>query len=127
MVNENGRVGNYLFFCTRNLQAFDRMKQAMWAIDPSGGYRFEDRLADQPVLVAGTAETAPLQAALAQRFSGQTVSVEAITEFVIADTPYHSGQLKRKTLAVMQTSGLISSPNQARRNQFPAGTLVTFQ
>jgi hypothetical protein len=54
------------------------------------------------------------------------VSIETIRDYVIAETPYHSGQLKRETLAVLQRSGRISSPNQRRRNQYPDGTLVTF-
>jgi three-Cys-motif partner protein len=76
MVNETGHVGHHLFFCTRNLQAFDRMKYAMWSLDPSGEYRFEDRLANQPVLFAGKLDTRPLQDDLAQHFAGQTVSIE---------------------------------------------------
>lgn len=126
MVNESGHIGNYLFFCTSNLQAFDRMKYAMWSLDPSGEYRFEDRLADQPVLFAGVLDTRPLQDDLAQHFAGQTISIETIRDYVIAETPYHSGQLKRETLAVLQRGGRISSPNQRRRNQYPDSTLLTF-
>jgi three-Cys-motif partner protein len=126
MVNETGHIGNYLFFCTRNLQAFDRMKYAMWSLDPSGEYRFEDQLADQQVLFADELDTRPLQDDLAQHFAGQTVPIETIRNYVIADTPYYSGHLKRETLAVMQRTERISSPNQPRRNQYPDGTLVTF-
>ncbi|SDL33849.1 three-Cys-motif partner protein [Nocardioides sp. YR527] len=125
MVNKTGHIGNYLFFCTRNLDAFDRMKYAMWSLDPTGDYRFEDRLADQQVLFDHL-DTHPLQDELAQHFAGQTVDIDVIRTYVIAETPYYSGHLKRDTLAVMQRDGRITSPNQRRRNQYPDGTLVTF-
>ncbi|GCE45083.1 hypothetical protein Rhow_001110 [Rhodococcus wratislaviensis] len=127
MVNSTGHIGNYLFFCTRNLQAFDRMKQAMWKLAPAGDYRFEDRLAGQPVLFGSAdLDTGPLQAALASHFAGRTVLIDEVVNYVIADTPYHSGQVKVKTLKPMQAKGRISSPNQRKTGQFPAGTLVTF-
>lgn len=125
MVNETGHIGNYLFFCTRNLGAFDRMKYAMWSLDRTGEYRFEDRLADQQVLFDDL-DTRPLQDELAQHFAGQTVDIDVIRTYVIAETPYYSGHLKRDTLAVMQRAGRISSPNQRQRNKYPDGTLVTF-
>lgn len=126
MVNSSGHVGNYLFFCTRNLRAFDRMKAAMWSLDPSGEYRFEDRLADQAVLFGMDLNTTPLQDELAAHFAGKTVPIETVVEYVIAETPYHSGQVKRATLAPMQRASRIFSPNQSRKNQYPDGTLITF-
>ncbi|MBO9523513.1 MAG: three-Cys-motif partner protein TcmP [Nocardioidaceae bacterium] len=126
MVNEKGRIGNYLFFCTRDLQAFDRMKAAMWSLDRSGEYRFEDRLADQEVLFDPELDTRPLQDELALHFAGRTVSIDEVVNYVIADTPYYSGQVRRSTLKPMQADGRISSPNQVRRGTYPAGTLITF-
>lgn len=126
MVNEKGRVGNYLFFCTRNLQAFDRMKAAMWKLAPAGDYRFEDRLADQAVLFREDLDTRPLQDELANHFAGKTANISEIVDYVIAETPYYSGQVKLKTLKPMQSAGRISSPNQRRSGQFPDGTMITF-
>jgi len=126
MINSSGHIGNYLFFCTRNRQAFDRMKQAMWKLDPTGEYRFEDNLAGQSILFGDEADTGPLQTALAGRFKGQTVDISEVINFVIDDTPFHSGQVKQKTLAVMQRENRVTSPNQRRRNQFPEGTLIAF-
>lgn len=127
MVNRGGRVGNYMFFCTRNLTAFDRMKSTMWRLAPDGDYRFEDRFADQDVLFADQRDTEPLKAALLQRFAGSTVSIDDILKFTIEETPFYSGQVKRETLAPMQRDGLISGgPNQKRACQYPDGTLVVF-
>ncbi len=126
MVNESGHVGNHLFFCTRNLQAFDRMKQAMWKLAPAGDYRFEDQLAGQEVLFENDLDTKPLQDELASHFAGTTVTIQEVLDYVVAATPYYSGQVKLKTLKPMQAAGAISSPNQQRSGQYPPGTLISF-
>lgn len=126
MVNKTGHTGSYLFFCTRNNQAYDKMKEAMWKLAPGGGYRFDDRLAGQPVLFADEANTGPLQDELAQHFGGRTVSVQEVIQYVITKTPFHSGQVKVKTLKLMQAAARISSPNQKKKGTFPDGTLIEF-
>lgn len=126
MVNKRGHTGSYLFFCTRNDQAYDKMKQAMWALAPGGGYEFHDRLAGHLVLFGDEANTRPLQDELAHHFAGRTVTVEEVSKYVVTETPFHSGQVKVKTLKPMQHAGRISSPNQKKKGTFPGGTLVTF-
>jgi len=126
MVNKSGHTGSYLFFCTRDDQAYDKMKQAMWALAPGGGYEFSDRLAGQPVLFEDEANTGPLQDELTQKFAGRTVLVQDVRQYVIRETPFHSGQVKVKTLKPMQQAGRILSPNQVRKGTFPNGTLIEF-
>lgn len=126
MVNETGHVGYYLFFCTRDLQAFDKMKAQMWKLDPSGSYRFEDRLADDLVLFEIDYSTEPLKAWLLDRFAGETVPIQVVIDTVVAETPYYSGQVKAKTLAPMNRAGQITGSNQKKVGQFPPGTSVVF-
>lgn len=102
------------------------MKEAMWKLAPGGSYRFDDRLAGVPVLFEDEANTGPLQDELAQHFAGRTVTFEEVNQYVITRTPFHSGQVKTKTLKAMQDTGRISSPNQKRKGTFPAGTLIEF-
>lgn len=126
MVNEGGRTGHYLFFCTRNLRGIEKMKEAMWKVAPGGDYRFSDLLDGQSILFENDQDTAPLQAALTARFKGQTVLIDEVENFTIVHTPYAKSHVKRKTLAPMQREGLISSPNQNKANTYPAGTFITF-
>ncbi|WP_374313777.1 three-Cys-motif partner protein TcmP [Microbacterium sp.] len=126
MVNADNRTGYYLFFCTRDLTGFDRMKSVMWKVDPIGGRRFSDVLAGKTVLFQEEVDTAPLRAELMEHFAGQTVSIQEITNFVIGHTPYVSTHVKRKTLAPMQKDEVIACPGQKTRGQFPDGTLVSF-
>ncbi len=102
------------------------MKQAMWKIAPSGDFSFRDRFAGQDVIFGDEVNTRPLRADLRSHFEGQAVTIEAIVDYVIASTPYASNHVKRATLAEMQTEGLITSPNQRRRNTYPDGTIVVF-
>jgi three-Cys-motif partner protein len=126
MVNKTGHTGSYLFFCTRNDLAYDKMKQAMWALAPGGGYEFNDRLAGHPVLFEDEANTGPLQDELAQQFAGHRVPIQDIIDYVVTRTPFHSSQVKLKTLKPMQQAGRISSPNQKKKGTFPEGTLIEF-
>lgn len=127
MVPKTGHVSHYLFFCTRNLQAFDKMKAQMWKLDPRGSYRFEDRLAGQDVLFGAQGSVGPLKTALIAEFKDKVVSIEEIVLWVKRETPYYEGQVKLATLRPMQMEdGSVEGVNQKRRGQFPAGTTVRF-
>lgn len=123
MVNDSGHIGNYMFFCTRNLQAFDRMKQAMWKLAPGGGYRFEDRFAGQPVLFRSEDATGPLRDYLLQHYAGQTVPIKQLIDHVVAETPFHSSQVRRATLKPMQEDGLIQVLGQTRKGTYKEGVV----
>lgn len=126
MVNDTGHIGNYMFFCTRNRRAFDLMKGAMWKIDPSGEYRFEDSFAGQEVLFEDENATGPLRDYLLEHYAGKTVPIQQLVDHVIDETPFHSGQVRRQTLAPMQREGLISATGQQRKCFYPEGVSVVF-
>lgn len=126
MVNERGKTGYFLFYGTRNIVGLRVMKEAMWKVDPGGGQKFSDVLDGQQVLFEDSVDTLPLQHDLTQHFRGQTVAVETLEHYVLADTPYAASHLKKLTLKPMQIAGLISSPNQRRKGTFPNGTMITF-
>lgn len=125
MYDRRGKRLYDLYYCTRDLTGLDRMKQAMWKMDPGGDFRFEDRFAGMAIIF-GVVDTDPLRIHLLEHFAGHAVTVEQVIDYVIASTPYASNHVKRLTLAELQKQGLISSPNQTRRNMFPNGTIVIF-
>jgi three-Cys-motif partner protein len=126
MVNSQGRTGNYLFFCTRNLVGLDRMKAAMWSVAPSGDYRFSDIMAGQPILFDVDPDTTLLRDALQAEFAGRDVSITEVEEFTVAQTPFVTGHIKRRTLGPMQKAGEVQVVNHARKNSFPYGTILRF-
>lgn len=126
MINRTGKTGYFLFYGTRSVRGLGVMKEAMWKVDPGGGYHFSDRMAGEDVLFELGADTAPLQAELARAFAGRTVTIEVLEEYVLVFTPYAVSHLKRQTLKPMQEAGLISCPGQVRRGTYPAGTSISF-
>jgi three-Cys-motif partner protein len=128
MYEDRGKRVYDLFYCTHEPLGLDRMKQAMWKVAPSGTYTFEDRFAGQDVLFGAgeDVDTQPLQDHLCEHFAGQAVGIQTIVDHVIVATPYHSSHVKKRTLVPLQKAGRITSPNQARSNQYPPGTIVQF-
>jgi three-Cys-motif partner protein len=126
MVGANGKAINYLFFCTQSLLGLDRMKSVMWKLAPAGNFRFADSRSGLTFLYEDEPDTTRLQATLREKFAGKTVGVEALEEFVIAETPHVKSHIRKRTLVPMQRAGFISSPNQSRAGVFPEGTLITF-
>ena len=126
MVNKQGRTGNCMIFCSRNLAGLDLMKKAMWSVDPTGEYRFYDRFAGYDILVGlEVAEIDSLKTALMTEFSGKTVTIEQIEEYVLTRTPFHTSHIRRATLSPLQRAGLITT-DQVRRGSFKAGCRITF-
>jgi three-Cys-motif partner protein len=126
MYDKRGKRPYDLFYCTREPLGLDRMKQAMWKLAPSGDFSFRDRFAGMEVIFGDTVDTETLRTELLRQFAGQAVTIETITDYVIASTPFASNHVKRQTLAEMQKQDLITSPNQKRRNTYPDGTIIIF-
>lgn len=126
MVNEQGRTGNYMIFCSRHLDGLDLMKRAMWSVDPTGRYRFEDRFAGHDVLVGlDMKEAEPLKDDLMRQFGGLTTTIEEIEHYVLTQTPFHIGHIRRKTLTPLQKAEMVFT-DQTRKGAFPARCQVTF-
>ncbi|MEQ4206291.1 three-Cys-motif partner protein TcmP [Actinopolymorpha sp. B9G3] len=127
MVRPDNKVGHYLYFCTRNIKGLEVMKEAMWKVAPGGDFRFSDVLAGQPILFEENPDTSPLQANLLSHFAGRLVNIKEVQDYTLVYTPFALSHLKARTLAPMQREGMISSPNQQKKNTFPDGTLIQFR
>ncbi len=126
MKNQRGITGNYMIFASRHLDGLDLMKKAMWSVAPTGDYQFSDRLAGQDILIGmEKPDTTPLRHALVKEFGGKTEAMSAIERFVIKETPFHSGHIRRATLSPMQRDGLLET-NYPRKRAFPDTCRVTF-
>ena len=109
MRNKQNRTDYFLFFGTKSLKGLDKMKQVMWRVDPSGAYDFSDLTnPDQQVLFASEPDYPTLEAMIANRFRGHIVSVGEIETYVIAETPFHSGQYKTHVLKPLEKAGKLT-------------------
>ncbi|WP_439081005.1 three-Cys-motif partner protein TcmP [Streptomyces sp. WL006] len=126
MINRTGHIGYYLFHGTRDPKGVELMKEAMWKVDPGGGYKFSDRLAGQEVLFTEMGvDTTPLRLALLQEFAGRRVPIACIEDFTLLHTPYKRSHLRRPVLTPLEKDGVIKVERLGRAG-FPAGTWVTF-
>jgi three-Cys-motif partner protein len=127
--SERGRVVYSIFFATRHALGCDKMKSALWRMDPISGSRFipADPLAPED-LFAGDLS------ALEREIGGQLaafglIDVAVLDAWIRSDaTNFYSGQL-RKALRRMESAGKIlvhAKPGRARRKgDFPIGTKVS--
>jgi three-Cys-motif partner protein len=132
MRNNHNATDYFLFFATNSLKGLGEMKRAMWKVDATGAFEFSDFSNPYQPLLLNEPNNADLQQLLSNQFKGQTVSIETIEEYVLADTPYFTykdAALKPMELAIPpQIQGQSTTQGHKRkRGDYPAGkTLIKF-
>jgi len=126
MINSTGNVGYYLFHGTRHPQGVKLMKDAMWNVDPGGGYMFSDRLAGQDVLFEREPNLMPLQWDLLRRYAGQcSVTVKDIEWHTILETPFRETHV-RPVLRRLEADKAIQVYRPLGKKQFSDGVTISF-
>ena len=120
------RTMYFLMFGTHHVRGLDRMKTAMWKLDPERGVLFLGLTGGDPFLFEPEPNLAPLGELLRNRFIGQTITVETIEEFVVVDTDYTSSHYK-SVLKRLENHGLIECVTERKtRYTYPAGSILQF-
>jgi three-Cys-motif partner protein len=131
MLNLGNRTDYFLFFGTHSLRGLEKMKEAMWQVDPSGTFQFSDftdanrtmkLFSDQPDFEA-------LKKLIVGRFKGTDVPIEGLTNFVLSDTPFLRTHFKTDILKPMELQGELSiarAKGERRKGTFPDGTVIRF-
>jgi three-Cys-motif partner protein len=127
MINSTGNIGYYLFHGTRNRTGVKAMKDAMWAVDPGGGFTFSDRLDGENVLFTPEPDLRPLRRELLRAFAGQTAaSPEELEWYAILQTPYKDTHV-RPVLRELERDRIIAVQRpRGPRQQFAAGVTIAF-
>lgn len=127
---EGNRLVYSIFFGTQHPTGCDRMKQAIWRVDPFGDFEFRGTKSDQLTLGLKQPDFEPLKAALRNEFSGKGwVGVEEVATFVQSDrTDYHSGQMRQGALRPMEMADEIEVDEGSRRRKrtYPEGARLRF-
>ncbi len=127
MRNQRNLTDYYLYFASNNRLGLSKMKEAMWKVDPGGGFTFSDatNLA-QTVLFQPKPDWRALRRLIENRFAGRRATVSQIDDFVLEDTPFHSGHFKRVLATMEKERALIAiaAPPRRRRETFPDASLV---
>lgn len=117
-----------IFFATKHPLGCDKMKAAIWGVDPFGGHAFVPGAADGLTLFAG-ADLTPLATELRRRYGGKPVLVDVMIEWIMTDETYfYSGQLKRVLKSLEEAKLLDVVPGTRKKARtFPPGTIVTLK
>jgi len=131
MLNQGNRTDYFLFFGTHNLRGLEKMKGAMWKVDPMGTFQFSDYtdanrtmklFPDQP-------DFDGLKKMILGRFSGTDVRIEDLTNFILSDTPFLRTHFKTEILRPMELGselGIRHAKEGRRKGTFPDGTVIRF-
>jgi three-Cys-motif partner protein len=132
MLNKGNRTDYFLFFASNNLLGLEKMKEAMWKVAPGGDYQFSDYTDSRGVLslFGDKPDYEQLKHILVRQFKSQDVGIEAIEEFVVAQTPFLKTHIRRATLKPMEEAGglvVVRTKPDRRVGTFPEGTVVRFK
>jgi three-Cys-motif partner protein len=126
-----GFTGYHLFFGSAHELGLQKMKEAMWTVDPIGGERYFDSTdpAQEVLFDAVVVDTAPLLSRLRDHFGTEPFAIEDAERFALLDTPYLPSHVKKRTLKPEEAAGrltFISGKPNRRRGTYPSGTVVRF-
>ena len=130
MLNKHNNTDYFLFFGTNHLKGLSAMKDAMWAVDPSGTYQFSD-VTDQNQLLLFQPEPdySLLKRLLLERFEGNTVSIDEIDSYVLEETPFRVAGYKERVLVPMEDTAeirVITSGKKRKLHTYPKGVHIHF-
>ncbi len=126
MINDTGNIGYYLFHGTRHRNGVKLMKDAMWKIDPGGGFTFSDRMAGQNVLFTLKPDLRPLRAELLCHYAHQRgVSVKDLEWHALLYTPYRETHV-RPVLRQLEREQFIAVNRPPGKKQYAVGVTIDF-
>jgi hypothetical protein len=127
MVSRDGEPIYWLTFATKHPKGCEVMKEAMWAVDPKGAYRFYDAAAGvrRFVLEEDDPEWArQAREHLYSSFRGRRVAVEGLKEFI---APTSFLWRTRKLLVPLEKEGkIVEVSGRLKRLTYPPGSVITF-
>ncbi len=127
MRNERNASDYFLYFASNNLRGLAKMKEAMWKVDPGGGFTFSDATnLDQSVLFQPEPDRRALRRLISERFTSCRATVEQVQRFVVEFTPFLDGHFRKVLVAMEADGGLkpINPPASRRRGTYPDLKLV---
>lgn len=130
IVSSSGAHGYHLFFGTTHLRGMERMKDAMWNLDPIAGTRFRDSTdIGKQVLFDPDPDYHALTQLLVDHYGSRVFTIDDALDFTTAKTPFRKQHVKRGVLADMERDGHLEAVNPAagrKARTYPDGTQLRF-
>lgn len=132
-IKKDGRTKLILFYGTKNIKGLQVMKKAMWKVDDTGLYMFDDRKDPNEIRFEFTKDLedemmiSDLADIIQKNYNGKKAYIEEINEFVLTETIYPIEVYAKKALVKLEKSGAFKEVrNRKNRNTYPKNTLITF-
>ncbi|MCP2275211.1 three-Cys-motif partner protein [Nocardia amikacinitolerans] len=126
MVNRTGNVSYALIHATANKLGVQRMKAALWKVDPGGSNRFSDRSHGEVVLFEPQPDLMRLEKLILAHFSGRrAVSRETVNWFAVLETPYRETHVI-PVLKELEKVGRIAVARPVGKKGFGEGVTFDF-
>lgn len=129
IVTAHRNSGYHLFFGTKHELGLEKMKEAMWKIDPHEGQRFADSTSlNQMTLFEPEPDTEPLARAMADWFGSGIFSVDEAERYALTQTPYLPSHVRR-TLRPLESGEkleVVQPTVGRRRGTYPPGIRMRF-
>lgn len=124
MRNASNNTDYFLFYATNSKKGIMKMKEAMWRTDASGEFSFSDATdPNQMVLFSHEPDFSKLKGQILDEFTGKTVTVGTIEDFVLAETAFRETHYKRQVLRPLELSSpaqieILNPPVNRRKGTF---------
>ena len=123
MRNHDDRVVYYLFFGSNNPVGHERMKQAIWKVDPNGEFGFSDATNPAQTVLFKNPHTEDLAEQISSKFGGQSkLPVVRIETFVNDETAYLRKHMTAALKHLEAHSRLTAEPTKSDGKKRTAGT-----
>ncbi|CAK6481228.1 three-Cys-motif partner protein TcmP [Peribacillus simplex] len=133
-IKKSGRTKLMLFYGTKSIEGLKVMKKAMWKVDDTGMYMFDDRKNLKDIEFQFTKDLndsiliEELCEILRNRFSGEIAHIKEIEEFVLTETIFPLENFCRPALKLLeQKNEFIDVKNRARKGTYPKNTVIQFK
>ncbi|MFE4242003.1 three-Cys-motif partner protein TcmP [Peribacillus butanolivorans] len=133
-IKKAGRAKLILFYGTKSIEGLKVMKKAMWKVDGTGLYMFDDRKDPAQIEFQFTQDLNDtillndLCEILKNQYSGQHVHIKEIEAFVLTETIYPLENFCKKALKNLEKNdGFIEVKNRKVKGTYPKGTVIQFK
>jgi three-Cys-motif partner protein len=119
MADANSQLLCWLFFCTNVLKGLEEMKGAMFKVDETGGFYFSDEHGLNQLSLLTTYGPERLEADMRKKLAGRTMSILAIMEWVLTETPARLFKTSLGNLERQEIAKPINPPPRRRPCTYP--------
>lgn len=130
MMNKMNKIDYFLFFGTNMMTGLEKMKEAMWRVDKSGNFQFNDATYNtfQGILFEPSPRISELKKNIMEKFEGKSISSKQLGDFIVVSTPFLRSHYKTSILKPMESVNppTIEVFNRKRKGTYPDDCIIKF-